>query len=49
MTTPLRDLVRGFAQDYLALSKSTVTIALPDSSANAGARTQCQRRGPQRS
>lgn len=37
LTTPLRDLVRGFAQDYLALSKSTVTIALPDSSANAGA------------
>lgn len=37
LTTPLRDLIRGFAQDYLALSKSTVTIALPASSANAGA------------
>jgi pilus assembly protein CpaD len=37
LTTPLRDLVRGFAQDYLALSKSTVSIALPNSSANAGA------------
>lgn len=37
LTTPLRDLVRGFAQDYLALSKSTVSIALPTSSANAGA------------
>jgi pilus assembly protein CpaD len=37
MTTPLRDLVRGFAQDYLALSKSTVSIAVPTTSANAGA------------
>lgn len=37
LTTPLRDLVRGFAQDYLALSKSTVSIAIPSSSANAGA------------
>lgn len=37
LTTPLRDLVRGFAQDYLALSKSTVTIAVPSTSANAGA------------
>jgi pilus assembly protein CpaD len=37
MTTPLRDLVRGFAQDYLALSKSTVSIAVPATSANAGA------------
>lgn len=37
LTTPLRDLVRGFAQDYLALSKSTVAIAVPSSSANAGA------------
>jgi pilus assembly protein CpaD len=37
LTTPLRDLVRGFAQDYLALSKSTVSIAVPVSSANAGA------------
>jgi pilus assembly protein CpaD len=37
LTTSLRDLVRGFAQDYLALSKSTVSIAVPVSSANAGA------------
>ena len=37
LTTPLRDLVRGFAQDYLALSKSTVSIAVPSSSANEGA------------
>ena len=37
LITPLRDLVRGFAQDYLALSKSTVSIAVPASSANAGA------------
>lgn len=37
LTTSLRDLVRGFAQDYLALSKSTVAIAVPSSSANAGA------------
>lgn len=37
LTTSLRDLVRGFAQDYLALSKSTVSIAVPASSANAGA------------
>jgi pilus assembly protein CpaD len=37
LTTPLRDLVRGFVQDYLALSKSTVSIAVPASSANAGA------------
>lgn len=37
LTTPLRDLVRGFAQDYTALSKSTVSIAVPAGSANAGA------------
>lgn len=37
LTTPLRDLVRGFAQDSLALSKSTISIAVPASSANAGA------------
>ncbi|MGV3553535.1 CpaD family pilus assembly protein [Rhizobium sp.] len=37
MTTPLRDLVRGFAQDYLALSKSTVSIAVPAGAANSGA------------
>ena len=37
LNTPLRDLVRGFAQDYIALSASTVSIALPASSANAGA------------
>lgn len=37
MTTPLRDLVRGFAQDYLALSKSTVAIAVPVSAANSSA------------
>lgn len=37
LTVPLRDLVRGFAQDYLALSKSTVSIAVPVGSANAGA------------
>lgn len=37
LTIPLRDLIRGFAQDYLALSKSTVSIAVPAGSANAGA------------
>lgn len=37
LTTSLRDLIRGFAQDYLALSKSTVSVALPSNSANAGA------------
>jgi pilus assembly protein CpaD len=37
LTTPLRDLVRGFAQDYIALSKSTVSVAIPAGSANAGA------------
>jgi pilus assembly protein CpaD len=37
MTTALRDLVRGFAQDYLALSKSTVSIAIPGAAANSGA------------
>lgn len=37
LTVPLRDLVRGFAQDYLALSKSTVSIAVPAGSVNAGA------------
>ena len=37
LTTPLRDLVRGFAQDYIALSKSTVAIAVPAGAANSGA------------
>ena len=37
LTTPLRDLVRGFAQDYAALSASTIAIAVPATSANAGA------------
>jgi pilus assembly protein CpaD len=37
LTTALRDLVRGFAQDYGALSSSTVSVAVPASSANAGA------------
>jgi pilus assembly protein CpaD len=37
LTTPLRDLIRGFAQDYAAISKSTISIALPSTSANAGA------------
>jgi len=37
LTTPLRDLVRGFAQDYTAISKSTISVALPSNSANAGA------------
>lgn len=37
LTTPLRDLIRGFAQDYTALSKSTISVALPSTSANAGA------------
>ena len=37
LTTPLKDLVRGFAQDYSALSSSTVSVALPASSANASA------------
>jgi pilus assembly protein CpaD len=37
LSTPLRDLIRGFAQDYMALSASTVSVALPASSANAGA------------
>lgn len=37
LTTSLRDLIRGFAQDYIALSKSTITVAVPTTSANAGA------------
>lgn len=43
LTTPLRDLVRGFAQDYLALSKSTVSVAIPSTSANAGAANNVKR------
>ena len=31
LSTPLRDLIRGFAQDYMALSASTVSVAVPSS------------------
>lgn len=37
LTTSLRDLIRGFAQDYTAISKSTISVALPSNAANAGA------------
>lgn len=37
LSTALRDLTRGFAQDYLALSKSTVSVAVPANSPNATA------------
>jgi pilus assembly protein CpaD len=37
MTTALRDLLRGFAQDYVALSKSTIAVAVPNGAANSAA------------
>jgi pilus assembly protein CpaD len=37
LTSATRDLVRGFAQDYLVTSKSTIRIAIPANSANAAA------------
>jgi len=37
LTTPLRDLIRGFAQDYTSISKSTISVALPSNAANSGA------------
>lgn len=36
-THATRDLIRGFAQDYAALSKGTVRIAVPMNAANSGA------------
>ena len=32
-----RDLIKGFAQDYAALSSGTVQIMVPDNAANSGA------------
>ncbi len=37
LTLPMRDNIRGFAQDYKSKSKGTVQIMLPQGSANAGA------------
>lgn len=37
LSTPTRDLIRGFAQDYTALSSGTVQIAVPVSAANSAA------------
>jgi pilus assembly protein CpaD len=35
LTSSTRDLIKGFAQDYAALSKGTITIALPMNAANS--------------
>ena len=47
LTPATRDLIRGFAQDYTALSKSTVRIAIPmnapNSAAANGVRNQVRR------
>lgn len=37
LTTAARDLLRGFAQDYAALSTGTVSVAIPAGSVNSGA------------
>jgi pilus assembly protein CpaD len=37
LTPATRDLVKGFGQDYLVTSKSTLRIAIPANSANAAA------------
>jgi pilus assembly protein CpaD len=37
LTASTRDLIKGFAQDYAALSKSTLRIAVPMNAANSGA------------
>jgi pilus assembly protein CpaD len=37
LTPATRDLIKGFAQDYLAMSKSTIRIAIPMNTANAAA------------
>lgn len=37
LTLPMRDNIRGFAQDYEAKSKGTVQIMVPQGSHNAGA------------
>jgi pilus assembly protein CpaD len=37
LTPALRDLIKGFAQDYAALSRSTLRIAIPSNAANTRA------------
>jgi pilus assembly protein CpaD len=37
LTSSTRDLIKGFAQDYLAMSKSTIRVAIPMNTANAAA------------
>jgi pilus assembly protein CpaD len=37
LTAATRDLIKGFAQDYLAMSKSTIRVAIPMNTANAAA------------
>lgn len=37
LTPATRDLIKGFAQDYMALSKSTVLVAIPMNAANSAA------------
>lgn len=37
LTPALRDLIKGFAQDYAALSRSTMRIAVPSNAANSRA------------
>lgn len=37
LTSSTRDLIKGFAQDYAALSKSTIQVAIPMNAANSAA------------
>lgn len=37
LTSATRDLIKGFAQDYTALSKSTIHVAIPANAANSAA------------
>jgi pilus assembly protein CpaD len=37
LTPATRDLIKGFAQDYAALSKGTIRIAVPSNAANSAA------------
>lgn len=37
LTAATRDLIKGFAQDYAALSKSTIRVAVPMNAANSAA------------
>jgi pilus assembly protein CpaD len=49
LNTGTRDLIRGFVQDYAALSSGTMLIAVPSQSANAGKRShQCRRQAEPR-